>query len=82
HGRLAVDAVLEHGRPSVVLSQRADGARLAVVGTHGRRAIAGLLLGSVGHDLLMNMPSPVAVVPGPVLPEHDDSVESTVTESA
>lgn len=73
HGRLSVDAVLEHGRPSVVLAQRADGARLAVVGTHGRRAIAGLLLGSVGHDLLMNLPSPVAVVPGPDRPDHHDA---------
>ncbi len=26
-------------------------------------AFAGLLLGSVGHDLLMSMPCPVAIVP-------------------
>lgn len=63
HPDLPVDAVLEYGRPSVVLSQRAEGARLAVVGTHGRGRLAGLLLGSVSHDLLMNMPCPVVVVP-------------------
>lgn len=75
HAHLAVDAVLEYGRPSVVLAEHAQHAQLAVVGTHGRRAIAGLLLGSVGHDLLMNMRSPVAVVPDPTRSEHDESLE-------
>ncbi len=82
HERLAIDAVLEQGRPSVVLAQHADGARLSVVGTHGRRAIASLLLGSVGHDLLMNMPSAIAVVPDRVRPEHDESLEPPGTGSA
>ncbi|MGC5075583.1 universal stress protein [Agrococcus sp. DT81.2] len=82
HERLAIDAVLEQGRPSVVLAQHADGARLSVVGTHGRRAIASLLLGSAGHDLLMNMPSPIAVVPDRVRPEHDESLEPPGTGSA
>ncbi|WP_169514167.1 universal stress protein [Agrococcus lahaulensis] len=63
HPALPVEAILEYGRASVVLAQRAEGARLAVVGTHGRGRLAGLLLGSVSHDLLMNMPCPVAVVP-------------------
>ena len=75
HDRLSVDPVLEYGRPSVVLAERAQDAQLAVVGTHGRRAIKGLLLGSVGHDLLMNMRSPVAVVPDPVHSDHDESLE-------
>ncbi|GAA1419758.1 hypothetical protein GCM10009640_08080 [Agrococcus citreus] len=63
HEHLPIDSLLEDGRPSVVLAQRASSAQLAVVGSHGRGAVAGLLLGSVGHDLLMNMPSPVAIVP-------------------
>lgn len=77
HERLAIDAVLEHGHPSVVLAEHAKHAQLAVVGTHGRGAIAGLLLGSVGHDLLMNMPSPVVVVPDPIRREHDESLEQS-----
>jgi len=63
HSDLRVEALLEYGRASVVLAQHAEGARLAVVGTHGRGRLAGLVLGSVSHDLLMNMPCPVAVVP-------------------
>lgn len=59
HERLKIDALLEYGRPSVVLAPHARVARLAVVGSHGRGAVTRLLLGSVGHDLLMNMPSPV-----------------------
>ncbi|GAA1419754.1 universal stress protein [Agrococcus citreus] len=75
HAQLSIGAVLERGRPSVTLAKHADGARLAVVGTHGRGAIAGLLLGSVGHDLLMNMPCPVAIVPNPVREQHGESME-------
>lgn len=82
HEHLTIDPVLERGRPSLVLAQHATDARLTVVGTHGRRAIAGLLLGSVGHDLLMNMPSPVAVVPDVVRSEHDDALQSAAADSA
>lgn len=60
---LDVDDRLEYGRPSLILSTHSMTARLAVVGTHGRGAIAGFLLGSVGHDLLMNLASPVAIIP-------------------
>jgi|GEM_PF-480453 len=66
HEDLSIDAALEYGRPSIVLAQHAAIAQLAVVGSHGRGAVAGLLLGSVGHDLLMTMPSPVAIVPATV----------------
>ncbi|WAC66921.1 universal stress protein [Agrococcus sp. SL85] len=72
---LEVHAVLEHGRPSIVLAEHAARARLAVVGTHGRGVVAGILLGSVSHDLLMNLPCPVLVVPPPAAPGREGSIE-------
>jgi nucleotide-binding universal stress UspA family protein len=51
HGE-AVSALLEHG----------DGAELVVVGSRGRSAVAGLLLGSVSHNVLQRAGGPVAVV--------------------
>lgn len=80
HPDLPVEAVLEHGRASVVLARRAEGARLAVVGTHGRGRLAGLLLGSVSHDLLMNMPCPVAVVPITGEAGHIEPTEQAAAE--
>ena len=71
---LQVSQQLIYGNPSVVVGRAAEGAALVVVGTHHRHAMAGMLLGSVGHDLLMNMPSPVAIVP-PDEPEKVVSVD-------
>ncbi|SDS54565.1 universal stress protein [Agrococcus carbonis] len=79
--RVQVEAVLEHGRPSIVLARRAASARLTVVGTHGRGALAGLLLGSVGHDLLMNMPSPIAIVPDRARAGHGTVEEVSTSET-
>jgi len=61
--------------PAVVaLVERGRGAGLVVVGSHGRGALGSLILGSTSHDVLVNMPAPVLVVPSPgeritVLPE-------------
>ncbi len=63
HPSLSISTRLEFADPSVAMVEAARGARLAVVGTHRRHALAGLLLGSVGHDLLMNLPCPVAIAP-------------------
>jgi len=82
HRGLSIDPRLEYGRPSLVLAQHAQGARLSVVGSHGRGAIAGLLLGSVGHDLLMNMPSPVAIVPENVTPDDDETLDAVAAAGA
>jgi nucleotide-binding universal stress UspA family protein len=52
----------ERGHPSQVLSEIARDARLAVVGTHGRGAVARFLLGSISQELLSHLPTATAVV--------------------
>lgn len=60
---LEIAALVERGRPSLVLAAHAARARLTVIGRHHLHARAAPHLGAVAHDLLMNLPSPVAVVP-------------------
>lgn len=60
---LVVTTRLENGPAAIALVKAAEGASIAIVGSRGRGALLGLVLGSVSHDLLMNMPAPVAVVP-------------------
>jgi nucleotide-binding universal stress UspA family protein len=58
--------VIEHAEvdsAARLLVERSRGASLLVVGSHGRGALGGLILGSVSHDVLMAMPVPVAVIP-------------------
>ncbi|KGM13192.1 universal stress protein [Cellulomonas bogoriensis] len=59
---LVVHRELVQGRPAPVLLERARGARLLVVGTHGRQGVARMLLGSVAHTLVLHATCPVAVV--------------------
>ncbi|HEV7951180.1 MAG TPA: universal stress protein [Glaciihabitans sp.] len=61
--RLTVRGVLKEGPAVVALLGEGTGASVLVVGRHGRGAVAGLLLGSTSHDVLLNMPCPVVVVP-------------------
>ncbi|MBK4346965.1 universal stress protein [Lacisediminihabitans changchengi] len=66
HPSVVVTKQLVEGDPSVgvLTTVRATaGTRLVVVGTRRLSPLSSLLLGSVGHDLLMNMPCPVAIVP-------------------
>jgi nucleotide-binding universal stress UspA family protein len=65
HPGLTVTEVLEHGPSAFVLVEASRDAQLLVVGTHGRGAVGSLFLGSVSHDVLLNLPCPVAVVPRP-----------------
>ncbi|TFD46026.1 universal stress protein [Cryobacterium sp. TMT1-2-1] len=58
-----VTVTLEQGPAAQTLVDASRTAELLVVGTHGRGAVAGLILGSVSHDVLLNMPCPIAVVP-------------------
>lgn len=53
---------VERGYPSRVLGSVAEDARMVVVGTHGRGAVARFLLGSVSQELLSHLPTVTAVV--------------------
>ncbi len=50
------------GNPAGILIQEGSGAALAVVGARGRGGFAGLVLGSVGLQMLIHAECPVAVV--------------------
>ncbi|GGN52247.1 nucleotide-binding universal stress UspA family protein [Actinoplanes campanulatus] len=58
--RVQADAVVEH--PAAALTRASDGAQLLVVGSRGRGAVRGMLLGSVSQHLLRHSACPVAVV--------------------
>jgi nucleotide-binding universal stress UspA family protein len=63
HPTVTASTVLMQGAAAPALVDVASAAAVLVVGSHGRGAIAGLILGSVSHDVLLNMPCPVIVVP-------------------
>ncbi|WP_292833868.1 universal stress protein [Microbacterium sp.] len=59
---LVVERVVVQGHPSQVINSRAAGARMIVLGTHGRGALARFLLGSVSHEVLERLVTVTAVV--------------------
>ena len=59
-----VRRVVTRGAPVAVLVQAARNAQLLVVGTRGRGAFAGLLLGSVSQECAQRAPCPVVIVRG------------------
>lgn len=63
HPGLTVTQGLHEGSPAISIVRVASDASLIVVGSRGRGAIASFFLGSVGHEVLVNLPAPVAVVP-------------------
>ena len=62
HPDLEVVRRVERGYPSQILNEIGATARLLVVGTHGRGAIARFLLGSISHEVLARMATVTAVV--------------------
>ena len=62
HPAVPVRCIITRDRPAHGLLEQAHRAQLVVVGSRGRGAFTGLLLGSVSHALLHHAPCPVAVV--------------------
>lgn len=67
HPSVTVRSEVTLDRPVRTLLEHAEDAALLVVGSHGRGAIRGALLGSVSHAMIYHAPCPVAVL-------RDDSV--------
>lgn len=61
---LRLETELVHAHPIPALVRAASGARLVVVGSRGRGALADLFLGSVSQSVLHRVGCPVAVVTG------------------
>lgn len=59
---LRIDRRIERGYPSQLLNELATTARLAVVGSHGRGALARFLLGSISQEVLARLATVTAVV--------------------
>ncbi|MFX6230669.1 universal stress protein, partial [Acinetobacter baumannii] len=59
---LAVTTLVESGYPAQVLARTAHSARLLVVGSPGRGAVARFLLGSTSHAVLSHLPTVTVVV--------------------
>lgn len=53
---------VEEGYPSAVINRLAASARLAVLGTHGRGAVARFLLGSISEEVLGRLATATAIV--------------------
>lgn len=59
---LVIERVVEKGYPSHVINAHAAHARLIVLGTHGRGALARFLLGSISQEVLERLATVTAVV--------------------
>ncbi|GGV40794.1 universal stress protein [Actinomadura cremea] len=63
--RVPVSRVVVQGHPAPVLVEQSENAELLVVGSHGRGAFAGMLLGSVSAHCVHHARCPVVVVRHP-----------------
>jgi nucleotide-binding universal stress UspA family protein len=79
---LDVRGTAVHGEPSRVLVEASEGADLVVVGSRGRGGFAGMLLGSVSHQVATHAMCPVVVargridVTGPIVVGADGSASA------
>lgn len=62
--RVTIVTELARENPALALVDRALRAELLVVGCRGRGRVASYVLGSVSHDVLLNITSPVMVIQG------------------
>jgi nucleotide-binding universal stress UspA family protein len=62
HPDLEISAETVVGHPAAALVRAATSAQLVVIGTRGRSAVRGMLLGSVSQRLLRDSACPVAIV--------------------
>lgn len=62
HPDTVVHTTVTYGGPAEVLLEAAKGSDLLVVGSRGHGAMAGTLLGSVGHNCAQHAPCPVVIV--------------------
>jgi len=69
-----------HGNPREALAERSKTAQLVVLGSRGRDAFQGLLLGSVSQTLLHHSACPVAVVPSTSSPHRPGEPSENVDE--
>jgi nucleotide-binding universal stress UspA family protein len=63
HPGLHITGVVERGRPAAVLADRAQDARLLVIGGHGHSRLFHAALGSTADAVVRTAPCPVVVVP-------------------
>lgn len=61
HAGLVVRPRVVETSPSAGLVSEAHGARMLVLGTHDRRGVKRVMLGSVGHDVLLRARLPVVI---------------------
>lgn len=59
---LAIERVVERGYPSHIINAHAERARMIVLGSHGRGALARFLLGSISQEVLERLATVTAVV--------------------
>lgn len=62
HPDLEIIREVVRGYPAWALIDAAESARLLVVGNRGRRGLPRVVLGSISHDVLVNIPTAVVVV--------------------